>query len=60
MSNHYEPTLGHFVLLPGDKKAYCPHCKKEVTRGKDKVSKGYFAACEHCDEDFYQFELIIK
>lgn len=40
-------------------KFYCPKCGKLVIWG-EKVSKGYFAACLSCDEDFYKFELIKK
>ena len=41
-----------------NKKYYCPKCGKEAT---GKVSNNdYFKACNNCDEDFYEFELIIN
>jgi DNA replicative helicase MCM subunit Mcm2 (Cdc46/Mcm family) len=36
----------------------CPRCKKIIDRRKAKVSEGYFTACNECDEDFYEFELV--
>ena len=41
------------------KKIYlCPHCGRQVTRNKNKVSPGYFGTCLECNEDFYEIELI--
>ena len=37
------------------KKYNCPRCLTKVK--KDKVSKGYYAYCPKCDEDFYKMEL---
>ena len=45
-------------LTTKNKKYYCPHCEREVSRKKTDTSEGYFGACLHCDEDFYKFELI--
>lgn len=39
------------------KKAYCPHCKKRLRRSRN---IRYKYECRRCDEDFYNFEVLLK
>jgi transcription elongation factor Elf1 len=40
------------------KKEYnCPKCNNRLSQKSEDVSKGYFAACLECDEDFYNIEI---
>jgi DNA-directed RNA polymerase subunit M/transcription elongation factor TFIIS len=43
------------------KKYYCPKCGNILSRKKSDISNtDYFAACLHCDEDFYSCEVEVK
>ena len=37
----------------------CRNCCTEIVRNTEDVSEGYFGACLECDEDFYEFEVIV-
>jgi len=39
-------------------KYICPKCSKIVSLNSKYKTKGYFAVCLNCDEDFYKFELV--
>lgn len=44
------------MKLKKKRKYSCPKCNNFVSTKH--VTKGYFKACLHCDEDFYKFELV--
>lgn len=39
---------------------FCPICSRPISHAECDVSKGYFGACLYCNNDYFEFELLME